>query len=121
MSRGSGHTLIRDSIKTRRVMSKTGSALSDVPAEKAFYFYTDVGVYADRCASNVASFYDVLGGIDIRSVEFHMSRGDFEKWIRSLGDDALARNLAKLRKKGLGGEDLRARLRDTVGKRLGKR
>jgi hypothetical protein len=55
------------------------------------------------------------------SVEFHMSRGDFEKWIRSLGDDALARNLAKLRKKGLGGEDLRARLRDTVGKRLGRR
>lgn len=81
----------------------------------------DVGVYAERSASNLGSFYDVSGDIDVRSVEFHMSRGDFEKWIKSLEDDALARDVAKLRKKGLSGENLRTRLRDTVSKRLGKR
>lgn len=117
----STHALIRKSLRTRGVVSNTVSCQPDVQAEKMFYFYTDVGVYADRSASDLASFHDVLGDIDIRSIEFHMTRGDFENWIKSLGDDTLAKDVAKLKKKGFSGENLRARLRDTVSKRLGRR
>jgi len=92
--------------------------LSDVSADKAFYFNTDVGVYTGRCASNLASFCEILKDIEVRSIEFHMQRGDFEKWIRFLGDGALSREVAKLREGGLKGEALRAELVAAVSKRL---
>lgn len=92
--------------------------LSDVSADKAFYFNTDVGVYTGRCASNLASFCEILKDVEVRSIEFHMQRGDFEKWIRFLGDGALSREVAKLREGGLKGEALRAELVAAVSKRL---
>jgi hypothetical protein len=62
-----------------KIIPQTRNILSDVFSENAFYFYVDVGIYADRCAVNLADFYDILVDVDIRSIEFHMSRGDFEK------------------------------------------
>ncbi|MEM3439589.1 MAG: DUF5752 family protein [Candidatus Bathyarchaeia archaeon] len=94
--------------------------LSDVPADKAFYFNTDVGVYTGRCALNLASFCEILRDVDVKSIEFHMGRVDFEKWIDFLGDSALSREIAKLRGRGLRGEMLRAELVAAVSKRLEK-
>jgi hypothetical protein len=93
--------------------------LSDVPADKAFYFNTDVGVYTGKFATNLASFRDALRDVDVRSIEFHMGRGDFEKWIEFLGDHALAREIAKLR--GLRGEELREGLIKAIDGSMGRR
>jgi hypothetical protein len=99
---------------------KSGNATSDIAAERKFYFYTDVGVYTNRCVSDLKAFYDTLEDVDVKSIEFHMGRGDFEKWIKFLGDNTLARNVAKVGKKGINGEDLRVQLRNAVKKRLGR-
>ena len=43
-------------------------------------------------------------------IEFHLSRGDFENWISSLGDIELARRLRLIREKNLTGEALKEKL-----------
>ncbi len=98
--------------------SKTEKLLEDVPGEKAFYFYTDIDRYTGRSATGLPSFAKALEDIDIASIEFHVNRGDFENWIRSLGDDVLAKQVGRLREKGLKGEELRAMLRKAVDGRL---
>jgi len=97
---------------------KSESAQTSAPATNPFYFYNDVGSYADRSASDLPSFASALNNVNTRSIEFHMNRDDFEKWIRSLGNYALASDIAKIKKKGLKGEALRSNLRDTVNKKL---
>lgn len=97
---------------------KTERLLEDVPTEKAFYFYTDIGCYTGKSASSLPSFAKALEEIEIASIEFHVGRGDFENWIRSLGDDALAKQVSDLGTKGLKGDDLRAALRKAVDRKL---
>lgn len=83
-----------------------------------FYFKTDIGVSTGECASDLTSFYDTLENIDVKSIEFHMNRGDFDKWLKSLGHYWMASDVEKLSKKDLVGESLRAELRNTVKKKL---
>lgn len=94
-----------------------GSILSKVFAENMFYFYVDIGIYADRYATNLTDFYDAQEDVDIRSIEFHIGRGDFQKWINSLVEYALAKEILRLTKKALGEESPRTKLLDTVNKR----
>jgi len=96
------------------------NVLSDSHSGSMFYFYVDVGVYADRCATSLADFCNALEDIDTRSIEFHMGRGNFEKWVNSLGEHALAKEIARLNKKASDGESLRTKLRDAVNKRLNR-
>ena len=54
----------------------------------------------------------------MKSIEFHLNREDFEKWIKHLTDLKLAGEIGKLRKKGLAGETLRSELYGLVKKRV---
>ncbi|MCK4933913.1 hypothetical protein KAS06_04510, partial [Candidatus Bathyarchaeota archaeon] len=59
--------------------------------------------------------------VPIRSIEYHMERGDFERWLSQvLGDDELAKSIALLNKQGLVGETLRKNLIHIVEARLEK-
>ena len=91
--------------------------LSPVPVEKAFHFYHALnqpsGVYADSLKDFVAKIQNV----DLKSIEFHVPRKDFELWIRSLGDLELAKKLGLLRMRKLSGDDLREALYETVNSR----
>ena len=58
-----------------------------------------------------------LAKVDIKSLEFHTSRGDFEAWFKSLGDPELANKVAEIREKKVAGEQLRKMLHDTVEQR----
>jgi len=69
-------------------------------------------------ASNLYQFRDVLKTVDIRSIEFHLYREDFEKWLRFIGVNPLASDLERIRKDGLRGELLREKICDAVDKRL---
>jgi len=57
--------------------------------------------------------------VNVKSVEFHLYRGDFEKWISEvLQDEELAEEVRKLQRFNLTGEVLRNQLCSTVSKHL---
>ena len=88
--------------------------LSPLPLERAFHFYYDLnqpmGVHAD----SLKDFVDKIQNIDLRSIEFHIPRKDFARWIRSLGDIELSKKMELLRMRQLSGENLRNTLSTTV-------
>jgi DNA-binding MarR family transcriptional regulator len=92
--------------------------LSHLPADKAFHFYTGIHQYTHVIAHNLQEFVDKLQKIDVKSVEFHIPRKDFENWIHSLGDVELAKRLGAIRNMHLHGEDLRTRVYEAVKHRL---
>jgi hypothetical protein len=95
-----------------------GKILASVQSDKAFYFYLDIGLPMDASATNLKEFGATLKTVDIKSLEFHVKRGDFEKWVYFLGDGELAKSLIKIRDKNLSGERLRADLVGVVQTRI---
>lgn len=84
--------------------------LSPVNPERAFYFYADVGMPIDAVAHSLKEFGEKVKTVDVKSLEFHLMRGDFEKWLYMLGDAELVKAMVRLRGSGLSGEKLRAEL-----------
>lgn len=89
-----------------------------VPREKAFYFFTSVGNYTGESAASMKEFLEKISGVNVKSLEFHLYRGDFEKWITEvLEDRRLAEEIGRLQKANLSGETLRSQLYSAVQKR----
>ena len=88
--------------------------LSPVPSEKAFHFYKGMGQYLQVFAKSLSDFCRKIQTVDVKSVEFHMPRRDFELWFQSLGDLELAEKMGQIRKMGLSGENLRKKVYETV-------
>lgn len=86
--------------------------------EKAFYFFTSIGNYTGESAASLKEFTDKINEVNVKSVEFHFSRGDFEKWMDEvLEDKSLAIEIANLRGKNYSGTVLRQHLYNIVAKR----
>jgi len=79
-----------------------------------------MGAYTGIYATSLGQFSQLLKKVELKSIEFHMKRKDFENWVRSLGDQALVLQLAKLRAKNLSGENLRKEVSTIVERRLDK-
>ena len=94
--------------------SKATSILSVFDPDRTFYFYSGINRYSGIHADSLFEFAENLENISIESLEFHMLRKDFEKWIESIGDIVLARKLAAIREEGLSGETLRERVSEVV-------
>jgi hypothetical protein len=62
-------------------------ALKSVPREKAFYFFTSIGNYTGESASSLKEFMEKINEVNVKSLEFHLYRGDFEKWIDEVLED----------------------------------
>lgn len=91
--------------------------LSSVPRERAFHFYRDIDQYLGTYATNLSEFCDKIQVIDAKSIQFHLSRKDFELWFLGLGDYELAKKMSFAEKSGLLGEDLRKRVCEVVKSR----
>jgi hypothetical protein len=92
--------------------------LRRVPYKEGFHFSTGIGEHTDKTSTSLSDFMVDLQSIDLRSVEFHFLRQDFEKWIRIvLGDEELAMTIGAL-KKDLRGEELRKAILIILKKRL---
>ncbi len=91
--------------------------LSSLPLERAFHFYYDIDQYSGVHADSLKDFVDKIQNVDLKSIEFHIPRGDFEHWISSLGDLELSKKLGLLRTANLSGEDLRKELYETTNSR----
>lgn len=90
-----------------------------VPREKAFYFFTSIGNYTGINAASLNEFLEKIRDVSIKSLEFHLSRGDFEKWIATtLEDKELAAWIRDLQNQRLTGDLLRMRLSLLVSRRL---
>jgi len=94
-------------------------ALKNVLREEAFYFFTSIGNYTGQSASSLDEFLQKIKDVDIKSLEFHLFREDFEKWIAlTLGDNKLADEIKNLRAQKVVGNALRDRLYFIVSRRL---
>jgi len=52
-----------------------------LPREKAFFFFTSVGNYTGESAFSLEEFVKITEKVNIKSLEFYLYRGDFERWI----------------------------------------
>ena len=93
-------------------------ASRNVPREKAFYFFTSVGNYTGMSAASLKEFMDRVNDVNAKSLEFHLQRGDFEKWVEDvLQDKDLALEIKRLQRFNLMGDALRNQLRAIVSRR----
>jgi hypothetical protein len=96
---------------------KANQILAYAPHDKSFNFYKAVGVPLNIHAHNLRDFTAKIDKVELASLEFHFSRGDFEAWVKGLGDEELAKKMALLKKHNPQGEDLRKELHKVVGRR----
>ena len=92
-----------------------------VPEQEGFHFYLAIGEPTGEIAVSLADFVKKLETIDVRSVNFHFPRKDFEKWILDvLGDAGLASRLNTISRTHIGikGEALRNQIIRIVKVRL---
>lgn len=95
------------------------SPLRNESRKEAFYFFTSIGNYTGQNVASLDEFLQRVKDIDIKSLEFHLLREDFEKWIsQALGDDRLAEEIKNLRIQNVSGDSLRDRLYFLVSRRL---
>jgi hypothetical protein len=97
----------------------TSRILRTVPREKAFYFFTSIGNYTGESAGSLKEFVEKVNEVNVKSLEFHLYRGDFEKWITEvLQDEGLALEIRRLQRFNLTGDALRNQLVATVSRRM---
>jgi hypothetical protein len=72
----------------------------------------------DAVAHSLREFGEKLKTVEVKSLEFHLGRGDFERWVYMLGDPELVKAMVKVRRLGLAGEKLRAELVRSVQTRI---
>jgi DNA-binding MarR family transcriptional regulator len=76
-------------------------AFTQAPEDKAFHFYTQIGYPTVYLAQSLADFYNIARQIGEDSLEFHLNREDFEKWVTEvLADSELSQKIGELRKTG---------------------
>jgi len=96
---------------------KAGAILAYSPHDKAFHFYDDVGKPINLHAHNLRDFANKVEKAPLESLQFHMTRGDFEAWFNGLGDADLTKKVAALKERKVVGEDLRTQLHEIVEQR----
>ena len=93
-------------------------ALRKLSQKEAFYFFTSIGNPTSIIATSLGDFLKDIKDVDAKSLEFHLEREDFEKWVSDiLKDTKLAREIRYLRNQKLTGEALRNSLYSIVSKR----
>jgi len=96
----------------------THKILRKVLRKKAFYFFSSIGNYIGESAASLEEFVGKIREVNPKSLEFHLYRGDFEKWVDEvLGDIGLAEKIKELRNQKLIGENLQDQLYQAILKR----
>lgn len=99
-------------------METASRILRRVPDNNGFFFFTGLGQYIGVYATSLADFCQKLKTVDLKSVEFHSKRGDFENWIRTTIGDAYLANEVKKVERNFNREQLRAMLIRVVEARV---
>jgi hypothetical protein len=95
--------------------------LRKLPRENAFYFFTSIGNYTGVSADSLEEFVKKILEVNVKSLEFHLYRGDLQKWVEgTLEDKALSEDIVKLQQSKPVGNDLRDNLYLVVSKHYEK-
>lgn len=95
--------------------------LRTLPREEAFYFFISIGNYTGESAASLKEFAEKINKVNAKSLEFHLYRGDFEKWIaETLEDGELATEIGNLRSLNYSGSVLKEHLYNTLTKHYEK-
>jgi len=99
--------------------SPSSRVLRKLPRENAFYFFTSIGNYSGVSAASLEEFIEKIKEVNIKSLEFHLYRGDFQKWAdETLEDRELAERIGSLRILKPVGDALRDQLYFIASKRF---
>lgn len=82
--------------------------------QNIFYFYTGLGNYTGMSAQSLREFADAVTNVNVASLEFHVSGGDFERWVTDKGFPRLATRFQSIRKRNVQGEPLRQQLSKAI-------
>jgi len=104
----------REVLKPKISKEAATFVLNPVASEKAFYFYTGINQYSGLQATSLHDFCNKIKDADIKAIEFHLSRKDFEQWFESIGDQELAKRVGMIREKKVAGEELRRLVYETT-------
>jgi hydroxymethylpyrimidine pyrophosphatase-like HAD family hydrolase len=89
-----------------------------LPGQLRFYFRTGDGQPVQAVAASLWDFRMLLQSVSVDALHYHLQRGDFERWVRTIFRDAeLAHRLGKLARRQFSGEQLRQVLSTIVGER----
>jgi len=83
-----------------------------VSENQAFWFCNQKG-WIGHIAHSLEEFSKEIKTVPIESIEFHFrdSKNDFEAWLTNvMQEKRIAKKIAKIKKEGLKGEDLRKAL-----------
>jgi hypothetical protein len=95
--------------------------LRKLPRENAFYFFTSIGNYTGVSADSLEEFVKKILEVNVKSLEFHLYRGDLQKWVEgTLEDKALSEEIIKLQQSKPVGNELRDDLYLIVSKHYEK-
>jgi len=95
-------------------------AYVSVAADLGFNFYVDIDKPLGFSALSLDEFYRTIKQVCSDSLEFHLYRGDFEKWLQEVcKDEDLAKTFGTLKTEELKGEDLRKALLQTIDAKYG--
>jgi hypothetical protein len=95
--------------------------LRRLPAGMGFTFSYEFARSSGLTVHSLNEFISALKSVDVSSIQFHVERGDFERWLRHVvGDDKLADQIAKINvsKKKLEGEALRNKVLAATERRI---
>lgn len=115
--------VIKKQSRAEKVSEATGFPIIDEEKAKAilrktlgnaFDFFIGMHQPLGVMADSLSDFCEKIVSVDIKSIEFHTARGDFESWIHFLGDYELERRMRLIRESNLAGEELRQRLYTTI-------
>ena len=104
--------------KSRKKAFQGPQATVELPPEKAFYFYRNLGEPLGVSASTLVEFQKKLANVEPASVKFHVERGDFQNWLRMLGEVDSAEKIDGLKGKGTLPEEMRGRVATLVAESL---
>lgn len=91
--------------------------MAPLPEGRQFYFRDGQGAAWGR-AGSLWEFREALHTLPLASLDFHLGRGDFEAWLRTvIQDPELAAQVRKVSHLPLGGEERRACLEQAVQER----
>jgi hypothetical protein len=92
--------------------------LRTVPSHEGFHFFKALGDSTGKVATNLTDFVEKSATVDIRSINFHFQRQDFEKWLKDIiGDSELSRKISSIGKE-THGEKLRSEIIGIVKGRI---
>ncbi len=88
--------------------------MAPLPNEKRFYFRAGNGS-EQRTAASLWEFRELIPKLTSDTVHYHLTRGDFERWISGVfHDEELAQRIHKLANRPLGKSQLKASLLSLV-------